>query len=126
MIILGPVRTDVAPELARIDPLAASEWFGWQPDARMESSALAAALRGRGTTQLAEIIEAIGGDPRWGWLAVHSELLKTLSGSPAGDGFALRVEEWFRVKGVRIMRVCRERAPARRYRVTRQAGEPLE
>jgi hypothetical protein len=103
MIILGPRRLDVDPELARIDPVAASEWFGWQPDAGTESSALASALRGRGSAQLAEIIEAVASDPRWGWLGVHSRLLSTLRGSSRGDSLAPQVEEWLRLKGVRVI-----------------------
>ena len=63
---------------------------------------LAVALRARGSAQLAGIVEVVERDPRWGWLAVHSELLKALTGSLPADSLRQRVEEWLRLKGVRI------------------------
>jgi hypothetical protein len=51
--------------------------------------------------QLAEIVEAVEHDPRWGWLAVHSGLLKPLTGSsPMDDG--VRVDQWLRLRGLRV------------------------
>jgi hypothetical protein len=96
VIIRGRVRPGVDPELASIDPLAASEWYGYVPDARVEQpSALAAALRGRGSAQLAEIIEAVASDPRRGWLVVRAELLKALREGPLRQ----QVADCLRLKG---------------------------
>ncbi len=100
----GPVRPDVDPELASMDPVAAGEWFGYVPDARMGApSALAAALRQRSAAQLAEIVEAVASDPRWGWLTIQSGLLMTLTGGPQEDRLRRQVEEWLRLRGVRIV-----------------------
>jgi hypothetical protein len=106
MIIRGPVRPDVDPELATIDPVAASEWFGFVPNVQVpQASVLTAAVWARRATQLADIIEAVDGDRRWGWLTVRSELLKTLTGSRVGDSLPQQVEERLRLKGVRIIGV---------------------
>ncbi len=104
MIVHGPVRPDVDPELARIDPVAASEWYGYVPDARMGTpSVLATALRDRGAAQLAEIVGAVEGDRRWGWLAIHAELLRALTEGQPADSLDWRVEECLRLRGVRII-----------------------
>jgi hypothetical protein len=101
MILRGPIRPDVAPELASIDPVAASEWFGYVSNLQ-PASMLAAALRDRGEDQLGEIIEAVERDPRQGWLVIPSTLLQKPAGASSDDGFCQQVHQWLRLKGVRI------------------------
>ncbi len=103
MIVHGPVRPDVDPELASVDPMAASEWFGYVPDLRERASVLAASLRARGSPQLAAIVEAVERDPRWGWLTIDVALFQPAAGDVSDGDLGLGVDQWLRLKGVRIV-----------------------